>query len=92
MLLTDVIDEHAPIKEWVTKERKHAYMNGNLRRAVFKKHMLFIKYKKSKISADWERYRKQRNYVAKWKKGLYACIFLCEMSRWSNIQGLLAHN
>ena len=65
LLLTDVINEHAPIKERVTKVRKPAYMNGNLRRAVFKKHMLFNKYKKGKTSADWELYRKQRNYVTK---------------------------
>ena len=68
LLLTDVINEHAPIKELVTKVRKPAYMNGNLRRAVFKKHMLFNKYKKGKTSADWELYRKQRNYVTKLKK------------------------
>ena len=68
LLLTDVINEHAPIKERVTKVRKPAYMNGNLRRAVFKKHMLFNKYKMGKTSADWEPYRKQRNYVTKLKK------------------------
>ena len=36
-LLTDIINEHAPVKERVTKAKKPAYMNGNLRRAVFKK-------------------------------------------------------
>ena len=36
-LLTDIINEHAPVKERVTKTKKPAYMNGNLRRAVFKK-------------------------------------------------------
>ena len=76
LLLTDVINEHAPIKERVTKVRKPAYMNGNLRRAVFKKHMLFNKYKKGKTSADWELYRKQRIYVTKLKKCLHARIFL----------------
>ena len=65
LLLTDVINGHAPIKERVTKLRKPAYKNGNLGRAVFKKHMLFNKYKKGKPSADWELYRKQRNYVTK---------------------------
>ena len=43
-------------------------MNGNLRRAVFKKRMLFNKFKKSKTSANWELYRKQRNHVTKLKK------------------------
>ena len=76
LLLTDVINEHAPIKERVTKVRKPAYMNGNLRRAVFKKHMLFNKYKKGKTSADWELYRKQRNYVTKLKRPLSTYMFM----------------
>ena len=63
LLLTDVINEHVPIKERVTKVRKPAYMNDNFRRAVFKQHMLYNKYKKGKTSADWELYRKQLNYV-----------------------------
>ena len=75
LLLTDVINEHGPIKERVTKVRKPAYMNGNLRRAVFKKHMLFNKYKKGKTSADWELYRKQRNYVTKLKKASMRVYF-----------------
>lgn len=40
MLLTDIIDEHAPIKERLMKVRKLAYTNGDLRRAVFKKHVI----------------------------------------------------
>ena len=75
LLLTGVINEHAPIKERETKVRKPAYMNGNLRRAVFKKHMLFNKYKKGKTSADWELYRKQRNYVTKLKKASMRVYF-----------------
>ena len=75
LLPTDIINEHAPIKEQVTKVRKPAYMNGNLRRAVFKKHMLFNKYKKGKTSADWELYRKQCNYVTKLKKASMRIYF-----------------
>ena len=74
-LLTDVINEHAPIKERVTKARKPAYMNGNLRRAVFKKRMLFNKYNKCRTSANWELYRKQRNHVTKLKKASMRVYF-----------------
>ena len=38
--LTDVIDKHAPVKERVVKLRKPAYMNGNLRRAIYQMHWL----------------------------------------------------
>ena len=43
-------------------------MNGELRRAVYKKHMLFNKYKKCRTSLNWNNYRKQRNLVTKTKK------------------------
>ena len=43
-------------------------MNGDLRRAVYKKRMLFNRYKKCRTSANWDDYRKQRNHVTKLKK------------------------
>ena len=43
-------------------------MNGELRCAIYKKHMLFNKYKKWKTSLTWDSYRKQRNLVTKIKK------------------------
>ena len=67
-LLTDIIDKHAPVKERVLKSRRPAFMNGDLRRAVYKKKMLFNKYKNSRSAADWDNYRKQRNNVTKLKK------------------------
>ena len=67
-LLTEVINEHAPIKERKLKAKKPAFMNGDLRRAVYKKHMLFNKYKKYKTPLNWDNYRKQRNLVTKIKK------------------------
>ena len=45
-LLNDIISDHAPVKERKSKTQKPAYMYGELRRAIFKKHMLFNKYKK----------------------------------------------
>ena len=61
MLLSEVIDIHAPIKGRKIKHKKPAFMNGALRRAIYKKHMLFNKYKKCKTSMNWDNYRKQRN-------------------------------
>ena len=43
-------------------------MNGDLRRAIYKKPMLFNRYKKCKTSSNWDNYRKQRNFVTKLKK------------------------
>ena len=43
-------------------------MNGDLRRAIYKKRMLFNKFKKCKSSLNLESYRTQGNYVTKLKK------------------------
>ena len=67
-LLTEVIHEHAPIKSRVVKSNKPPYMNGDLKRAVYKKRMLFNKYKKCKSSINWENYRLERNRLTKLKK------------------------
>ena len=58
------------------KTKKPAYMNGNLRRPVFKKPMLFNKFKNIKTPANWELYRKQRNHVTKLKKASMRVYFL----------------
>ena len=51
-------------------------MNGDLRRAVYKKRMLFSKYKKIKSPINWENYRLQRNRVTKLKKTSMRAYFL----------------
>ena len=43
-------------------------MNSELRRAIYKKKMLFNKHKKYKGKSNWENYRKQRNNVTKLRK------------------------
>ena len=47
-MLTEVINEHAPIKERKLNAKKPAFMNGDSRRAIYKKHLLFNKYKNVK--------------------------------------------
>ena len=41
-LLNDVIKDHAPAKERKSKIQKPPYMNGELRRSIFKKHTCFV--------------------------------------------------
>ena len=67
-LLNDVINLHAPIKERISKHKKLAFINGDLRRAIFKKKMLFNKYKRVPSNLNWDNYRRQRNAVTKLKK------------------------
>ena len=50
-------------------------MNDNRRRAIFKKRMLFNKFKKIKTPANWELYRKKRTHVTKLKQALMRVYF-----------------
>jgi hypothetical protein len=67
-MLKDVIDKHAPIKERYNKASKSPYMNGELRRAVYKKRMLRNKYNEYRSPVSWDLYRKQRNQVTRLKR------------------------
>ena len=62
-LLCSTFDKHAPIKEKTLTKKAPPFMNGILRKAIFKKCMLRNKFYKSKTSANWENYKAQRNIV-----------------------------
>ena len=68
VLLTDVLNEHAPIKEKTVKTKQTPFMNSKLRKAIFKKSMSFNKYKTWRTPANWEAYRMQRNLCTKLKR------------------------
>ena len=61
VLLTDILNEHAPVKEKYVKTKVCPFINTKLRKASYKKAMLFNKYKQCRSTANWEAYRKQRN-------------------------------
>ena len=67
-LLMDVVNEHAPSKQKYPKKDPPPFMNGELRRAIYKKRMFHNKDKKFKNNFNWEAYRKQRNHVTKFRK------------------------
>ena len=68
VLLTDVLNEHAPIKEQTVKTKQTPFMNSKLRKAAFKNSMFFNKYKTWRTPANWEAYRMQRNLCTKLKR------------------------
>jgi hypothetical protein len=62
-LLTEVLDEHAPLKTKKLKKPQLPYMHSDLCKAMFackKKRNTYYKYRTTK---DWEPFRKQRNLV-----------------------------
>ena len=68
VLLTDLLNEHAPMKAKRVKRLRCSFINSNLRKAAYKKAMLFNKFNKWKTPANWEAYRKQRNLTTKLKR------------------------
>ena len=60
-LLTDVINEHAPLKTVRVRATEVPFMNRKLKRAVRNKMRLFNAYRKHPIPRNWEKYRLQRN-------------------------------
>jgi hypothetical protein len=68
-LLTDVIDEHAPVKTRKRRDGEVPYMNSKLRRVMYKKRMAKNAHNKDKKNDwKWNVYKKYRNeYVSlKW--------------------------
>ena len=60
-LLEEIINEHAPMKLRVLPKKPIVYMNSTLRKALFKKRQMYGRYRNSKSSRNWEKYRKARN-------------------------------
>ena len=51
-------------------------MNSELRGAIYRKHMLYSQYTKTRNTKTWEKFRKQRNMVTKLKKNSMKTYFL----------------
>ena len=67
-LITQVIDNHAPLKQKTVKRHQVPYMNCELRKAINVKAMLRRKFNKFKTNHAWEKYRKERNLVNSLKR------------------------
>ena len=62
-LLTNIIDENAPVKTRKIRNKQVPYMNGELRKAINVRNMLRRKFLKTRSSQDWNKYKKLRNFV-----------------------------
>ena len=61
--ICEVLDRHAPLKSKTITKVSPPFMNGILRKSIYKKCMLRNKYFKDKSSYNWEQYKAQRNLV-----------------------------
>ena len=76
-IIKNVIDRHAPVKTRKIRNHSSLVMNGEWRRAIYKKNMLKNNIFKFKSQSYWEAYRKQRNYCTSLKK-ISIKMFFCE--------------
>ncbi len=68
-MFSNLLDEHAPLKQRAIKEDHIPYMNSKLRKEIYKRNMLRNIYKKDpQNNIKWERFRKQRNKVTNMRR------------------------
>jgi len=67
-LITDVLDDHAPIKSKVLRRNQVPYMNSRLRKEMHYRNRLKNIYFKHRRQSDWNVYKRQRNKVSKLRK------------------------
>ena len=60
-LISDVLDDHAPLKKKKVRANQPAFMNNRLRKSIMNKTRLLRVYKRYPTPVNWERFRKQRN-------------------------------
>ena len=61
-LLTDVIDIHAPVKQFHVRGGHVPYMTPRWRRAICHRNRLWKKYKLDRNTINWNAYKRQRNH------------------------------
>ncbi len=68
-LFSDVLNEHAPMKERTLKEDHVPYMYSKLQKQIYKKSMLKYKHGNDRSNnKKWEIYKTQRNIVASMRR------------------------
>ena len=67
LLLRQVVDEHAPIKQKCPKKKSPPYMNSNYRKIIYKTRQAKNAYSRNKTSENWQNYVKFRNQKTKVK-------------------------
>ncbi len=75
-LLTDVINEHAPLKSRTIKTQQIPYMHSDLRREMYRRNMLKNESFKFRTQENREKYRKQRNLVTNMRRDAIKAYFI----------------
>ena len=98
-LVSDIVNEHAPLKPKMVKTHCVPYMNEQLRKSINVRNMFRRKYDRIPNRQTWEAYRKQRNKVitlrkqSKRKYLMDKCGGKCTNSKdfWKIVKPLISH-
>ena len=86
ILITDVLNEHAPIKEKTVKTMQTPFMNSKLRKAVFKSQCFSTNTKLGVLRPT------AKKSLYKTKTAVNKTLLFREVCRWTQILRLLAHH
>jgi hypothetical protein len=70
-----ILDEHAPMKSRIVRNDKIPYMHSELMKEMYKRNRLKNVYFKCRSPNNWEKYRKQRNYVTNLRRNAIRSYF-----------------
>ena len=75
-LFTEILNEHAPVKQKYPRKNPPPYMNSEYRKIIYKTRMAHNTYLKHKTSRNWNEYKKLRNLKTKVKRDSIKTYFL----------------
>ena len=67
-LISEVLNEHAPVKTQTVRANRPPYMNRSLRKSIMDKTRLRNRFKRTNLKTDWEKYRVQRNKTTRLRR------------------------
>jgi hypothetical protein len=76
-LVVNVLNTHAPVKTRYTRDAGAPFINSDLRKAIYKKRMLYKKFIKKRSPENWENYRAQRNKMYSNTKTVHFKVIFC---------------
>ena len=87
----NILNKHAPLKSRYPRQKPLPCINGELRRAIHRKHMLYTNFTKNRNNLTWDKFRQHRNLVNKLKRKSMKVYFLERYSGGSKISRFLEY-
>ena len=70
LLLSDILDLHAPLKKVKTQKHNSPWITRDLRKKMIYRDRLHRKFVQTRLNTDYQRYRQFRDQVTKWQRSV----------------------